>query len=455
MKHRAFAALAALAALAAGASTAAAQEAQDPAMPEVFSMRERADVIDRILRERLDTVVPMLMREQGVNMWVMIAREYNEDPVVKTMLPARWLNARRRTILIFFDPDPASGDGAIERIAVSRYAVGDLFEAAWVPEEQPDQWARLAEIIAERDPARIAVNVSSLHALADGMTATQYREMRDALPPRYRDRIVETHELGVGWLETRTPAEMALYPDIVRMAHAIIAEGFSENVITPGETTADDVVWWYRDRIREAGFTTWFHPSVSIQRNEAALADMETFHGEADTVIRPGDLLHVDFGITYLRLNTDTQHHAYVLRPGERDAPAGLKAGLAAANRVQDILISEFRAGDTGNEILARALARVRDEDLGGTIYSHPIGYHGHAAGASIGFWDNQEADPRGEHPLRPNTAWSIELNAIRPVPEWGGQEVRFALEEDAYFDGEAVRFIDGRQDRFHLIPRR
>ncbi len=415
------------------------------AMPEILPLRERARVQDAWLAERLDTVVPRLMREQGFDMWVLIAREYLEDPVMSTMLNATSMRARRRTILVFYDP----GRGRpVERLTVSRYGLAGLFQPSWDPDRQPDQFRRLAALIAERNPRRIAINVSPHTAFADGLTHSQYEAFMAALPQRYRSRVRPTDELAVGWLETRTPAEMGRYPEIVRIAHAIIAEGFSDRTIAPGRTTAADLQWWYRERIAALGLATWFHPSVAIFRRGAA----EPLDGDA--VIQPGDMLWTDFGITYLGLNTDTQQLAYVLRPGERDAPAGLRAGLADANRAQDLLLASFRTGLSGNEILAAALARTRAAGINATIYSHPLGPHGHGAGAAIGFWDNQNADPRGAHRLRPDTAWSIELNVRRAVPEWDGQLVEFRLEDDAFFDGRQVRWLDGRQTRFHLIRR-
>ncbi len=419
------------------------EEEAAPSLPPVLSLRERAKLEDAWLERRLDTVVPRLMRENGVDMWVMIAREYLEDPVVATMLDAESMHARRRTILVFFDPDRGR---PVERLTVSRYGIGGFFKAAWDPQQEPDQWRRLGAIVAERDPKRIAINSSALTAFADGMTLSQYEGLLAALPERLRGRVVRTDSLAVGWLETRVPEEMAVYPSIVRLAHAIIAEAFSSKVIVPGKTRADDVVWWMRERVAGLGLAAWFQPSVAILRKgEAGML-------EGDAVIRPGDMLWTDFGITYLGLNTDTQHLAYVLRPGETDAPQGLKRGLAAANAVQDALTSSFEAGRTGNEILAAARARALAAGLKPSIYSHPIGFHGHGAGSSIGFWDNQAADPRGEHRLRADTAWSIELSARARVPEWDGQEVEFRLEEDAFFDGRTVRYLNGRQSRFHLV---
>lgn len=432
----------------------AAGERADPEVPAILSLREQAQIRDDWLVRRLQDVVPMLMRREGIDMWLLIAREYNEDPVVETMLPATWLAARRRTVLMFND---RGHDEGVEMLSASRYPVGESFEAAWSPEDQPDQWQRIAELVAERNPATIAVSRSVIFPLADGLSASEEQALVEALGERYASRLVSGQNLALGWLETRIAEEMAVYPNIVRIAHAIVAEGFSEKVITPGITTTADVVWWYRERIRELGLDTWFHPSVSIQRAGEDEKPMTTmFAGrKPDPLILPGDLLHVDFGISYLGLNTDTQHHAYVLRPGENDAPQGLKAGLTAGNRVQDILISKFTVGESGSDLFRAARSQAIGEGLDATIYSHSLGFHGHGAGPWIGQWDDQEVTPpQGEYPVHANTAWSIELNVRRAVPEWNNKMIRFMSEEDAYFDGENVRFLDGRQEALHLIPR-
>ena len=414
-----------------------------PAFPPILTLRERAKVIDTLLADRLDIVIPRLMAEQQTDTWVLVAREHLEDPVVATLLDAKSLHARRRTILVFFDP---GGGMPIERLSVSRYGLGGLFKPAWNPDREPDQWKALAALIAERNPRRIAVNISALTAFGDGLTVSQNAGMMAALSPELSSRVVSGEALSVGWLETRTPKEMAIYPGIVRLAHAIIAEGFSAKLIKPGVTTTDDVVWYWRERMARLGLDTWFHPSVGVQRQGAKGVL------EGDTVIQKGDLLWCDFGITYLRLNTDTQHLAYVLKDGETDAPAGLKAGLAAANRVQDALTSSFAVGLTGNEVLAAARAKAIAAGLTPSIYSHPLGYHGHGAGPAIGFWDNQNGDERGSFKVHSNTVWSIELTATAPVPEWGGQSVAFRAEEDAFFDGKQVRYLDGRRTALTVI---
>ncbi len=419
----------------------------------ILPMQERAAVIDRWLTNRVQLVLPELMRRAGIDMWVIISREYNEDPVIRTFLPSTWQSARRRTILLVYDP----GDGQeLETLAVARYAVGEMFQQSWDKEIHGEQWARLASLIEERNPRRIGLNFSATFALADGISHTEFGLFRDAIPERFHDRIASAENLAIGWLETRTEEEMVTYQQIVRIAHEILAEGLSEKVIQPGITTTSDVVWWYRDRIRELKLTTWFHPSVSIDRADEPEVDMKAALAaeDDDEIIMPGDLLHVDFGITYLRLNTDTQQHAYILKPGETDAPEGLHHALARGNRLQDILTGNFITGRSGNEILARTLEQAKDEGITASIYTHPIGFHGHAAGPTIGLWDQQGGVPgRGDYPLHPNTAHSIELYAETPVDSWG-KDVRISLEEDAFFDGEKTWYIDGRQRELLLVPR-
>lgn len=441
--------IALLAAIMAAATAAHGQETSE--YPSVLPMQERAALRDIWLEERLNTIIAPLMRERDVDMWVLLAREYNEDPVLATMLPADWMSARRQTILVFFD----NGE-TVERLAVSRYAIGNLFKGVWVPEEQPDQWKSLADLIADRAPRKIAINTSNTFALADGLSHSQYERFLSALEPQWQDRIVSDPALAIGWLERRLPEEMAQYPHIVGLAHAIIHEGLSSKTIIPGKTTANDLKWWFRNKIRAMGVTTWFHPSISIQRASPdgnGTEMLALFDPNMAQAIHPGDLIHLDFGIKYMGLNSDTQHHAYVLKSGETDAPKGLKQALAVGNRLQDILTDNFKTGLSGNAVLAASRATAIEEGIEPWIYTHPIGYHGHGAGATIGLWDQQGGvEGRGDYPVMANTAWSIELSALVPIPEWNGQKVRIMLEEDAYFDGQSVRYIDGRQTAFHLI---
>ncbi|HEY5918160.1 MAG TPA: M24 family metallopeptidase [Chryseolinea sp.] len=416
--------------------------------PAILSQRDQARVIDEVLDDRLKNLLPSLMRREGFDMWVVISREYNEDPVIKTMLPATWLAARRTTMLVMYYP---GGGNEMEYLAVARYDVGKIFKRAWDPEHQPDQWAQLAKIIRERNPKKIGINKAEHYGHADGLTANDHEQLLKALDPKLHGKLASAERLAVAWLETRSEKEMALYPQICRIAHEIIREGFSDKVIQPGVTTTDDVIWWYREKIKELKLDTWFHTSVSIQRNES---DVLFTKRPQPVVIMPGDLLHVDFGITYLRLNTDTQQHAYVLRPGETDAPDYLKKAMQTGNKLQDILTGNFQIGSTGNKILADSRKQAIEKGITPSIYTHPIGYHGHAAGTTIGQWDMQNGVPHtGDYTLHTNTAYSIELNVTTQIAEWK-KEIQIKLEEDGFFDEAGkFRYIDGRQTELIIIP--
>ena len=428
--------------------------AQLPAdLPLVLPERERAAVVDDILADRLDNLLPELMRRSGLDMWIVIGREYNEDPVLETMLPSTWLSARRRTILVFYD---RGGDEGVEKIAIARYNVGKLLQGAWDIDVYPDQYDALAEIVRSRDPQRIGINRSEYFALADGLTSSEFETLSRKLPAPYAARLESAAELAVSWLETRSEKELALYPMIAHMGHVLLQEGLSERHIHPGITTTTDVEWALRQLVTDAGLETWFHPSVSVQRADRGNQEfLRSFSRRPeDDVILPGDLLHVDFGITYLRLNTDQQQHFYVLRPGETAVPEELQAAFANANRLQDILTDNYATGRSGNEILELSLKQARDEGLTASIYTHPIGLHGHAAGPTIGMWDQQGGVPgNGDYRLAPNTAYSIELFAATEVPSWG-KLVRIMLEEDGVWDGERFWYLDGRAKGIQVVPR-
>ena len=447
-------ALLAFATLLLAATPAAAQERP------LGTLREQAAVQQEWLGLRLERVLPRLMRQHGVQMWIVPAREYNEDPVFWALVSPTTMAARRRTIYVFCDRGPERG---VERIAIGGTSQGGLYRVVRDPQAAvgtagttrrpaepygPEQWRLLTPIVRECDPRAIAVNVSATHAFSDGLTAGEQGPLLEAVPEPYRARVVHRELLPLQYLEERIPEMLPKYVEMQRVVHAVISEAFSERVITPGETTTDDVVWWMRQKVNDLGLGTWFQPSVSVQRAGVEMGD------SAAPVIRRGDVLHCDFGITALGLNTDTQHMGYVLREGEADAPAGLYAALRRGNRLQDILMGEMRPGLTGNEVLRATLAKMRAEAIDGTVYTHPVGDRGHGAGPLIGLWDRQEGVPgRGDVPLRPNTWFSIELQATTPVPEWGGQPVRMGLEEDAYLDGDGNRrWVLARQERFHLV---
>ncbi|QJR38333.1 M24 family metallopeptidase [Gemmatimonas groenlandica] len=411
----------------------------------------------------MERTLPALMRREGVDMWVVPMREYAEDPVFTAITSPTTFAARRRTIYVFFD----RGAAGIERIALGGTSQGNVFKAVRSMKPVPapaagsrgnersaelwgdEQWNVLKQVIDERKPKKIAVNTSRTFAFADGLTSGERDGMLQALGPALAAKVVPAEALAVDMIASRQPEEEAMYRELNRVAWEIIQEAFSSKVITPGVTKADDVLWWMRQRVNDLGLSTWFQTSVEVQRQFGS----PELVGVNPTILK-GDVLHCDFGITALGLNTDTQHMAYVLRDGETDVPAGLKKALLASNRLQDITISELKPGRTGNEVLAASLKRMRDEKIDGTLYSHPIGLHGHGAGALIGLWDYQDGVPgRGDHKVIPGMWYSIELQATTPVPEWNNQQVRSAQEEDVIIDASGkVRWAFGRQSTFHIV---
>jgi Xaa-Pro aminopeptidase len=414
----------------------------------VLPLKERAKVMESIQEERFTTLLPQLMEAHQIDAWVLITREYNEDPVVKTMLPPTWLNARRRTILVF-TRNPKTGE--VKRAAITRYPFGRLIPSAWKKEEQPDQMKALADYLRQNNPRSIGINTSVHYGIADGLAKTDYDLLMEALPKQLKSRVVSATPLAVSWIETRTPTEMTIYRQLVEITHSIIAEAFSTEVITPGVTTTDDVVWWMREKVNALGLKTWFHPTIDVQRNEES--DLYAFDGKSKfDIIQPGDLVHCDFGITYLGLNTDCQELAYVLKTNETAAPDYLQTALLEGNNVQDLFTQAFKKGRTGNETLALALEAGKKAGYRPQIYTHPLGSYGHSAGTTFGMWDAQEGVPgSGDWPLHENTVYAIELNTKVYLEAWK-KDVRVMLEEAGYFGPEGFSYVNKRQTNLHLI---
>ena len=413
----------------------------------VLSWRERPAVENRILEDRLATLLPKLMEETDIDLWLVMAREYAEDPVYFTLVPQPTFAARRTTMLLFY-----RGPEGFQRLSVNRYPLGEPYETAWAGGDLDEQWQALADLIAELDPQRIGINVSRDWPVADGLRRGLHERLLEVLTPSLAERLVPAEDLVVRWVETRTPEEVTLYTHVVGLARQVIAEAFSPRVITPGATHTDDVAWYIRERFAELGLPVWFQPYVNLQRpGEPCEAD-NPFCGISG-VIQAGDVLHTDVGICYLKLCTDTQEMGYVPRVGETTVPAGLVAALAVGNQWQDDLTDAYETGRSGNDILAGSLRANQRRDVIASTYTHPIGFYGHAPGPTIGMWDNQGETPvRGDWPLYPMTAYAIEGNIKATVPEWDGQYVQIKLEQSALYDGERVVYLAGRQTEWHLV---
>jgi hypothetical protein len=407
--------------------------------PTILSFKERARIKREITRDRLKNLLPGLMAREKIDLWIITSREGNEDPVFKTLM-----GVRRRTMLAFHHNRKTG--------KVKQYRIGK--RGTWYKKDIPYnevetyQWKRLAGLVEELKPERIAINVSPVFREADGMSHTEYTALTGALPAKYHKNLVTDGHMAVAWIEARTEREIVIYRNICRIAHDIIAEALSDKVVHPGVTTTEDIRWWFKEKTASLKLESLFG-YMDIQRQA-----LNKSAGVKTNVIIPGDLLHIDYGLRYLGLCTDTQQNAYVLKPGETDAPKGLKNALAVGNRLQDILTANFKVNRTGNDILLRSLKQARGEGIKGSIYCHPIGFFLHASGPVIGMWDMQgKVKGTGDYPLHYNTAYAIELKVKVYVPEWK-KEVYMMLEEDAVFTREGVRYIDGRQTELFLIPR-
>jgi Xaa-Pro aminopeptidase len=445
------------------ASPVAAQTANRP----FGTLRELSVMQQEWLKQRLDTFLAPLMRKHGIDMWVIPMREYMEDPVFNALAAPETFAARRRTIYVFFDKCAATGapvvPSCVERIALGGTSQGGVFEARRSTQQAAgdvgrgqqaelwgdEQWQALKAVIEERDPRIIGINRSTVFAFSDGLTSGELQGMSAALGEKWTSKFKNAEALPLEMIASRLPGEEAFFEKMNALVWSMTQEMFSSKTITPGTTKTSDLVWWWRQRVNDLGMDTWFQPSVSVQRQGKTAEQLGS-----DPVIERGDVLHCDVGITVARLNTDTQHNAYVLREGETDAPEGLRRALANANALQDITISELRPGRTGNEILSASLARMKAQKITGTLYSHPVGLHGHGAGPLIGLWDYQNGVPgRGDAKVIPSMWYSIELQATTPVPEWGGQPVRMAQEEDVIIDAAGkVRWAHKRQDKLFLV---
>lgn len=426
-------------------------------MPAVLTMRERARRIQANLEARLALVLPKAMREAGIDMWIILCQEDNLDPAYTTLIPMdSWCPILQ--MLVFHD----RGDSGIEGINISGTDTRDLYTRPYRGQKPEEQWPILTRLIEERAPRRIGINIGSVQWAAGGLTQNLYRQLLATLPAGYRDRLVSAEPLVVTWLATLTDSDVEAFRHVVEVAKAIIARCYSREAIEPETSTTADLEWFYWQTCADLGLEVSFRPFFTIHRSPASCAE----HDPADRIIRPGDLLHCDVGIKYLRLNSDHQQWAYVLQDGETDAPAGAQALLQSAHRLQDIFMGEFRRGLTGNELLARILARARAASSPPTprgrasegvpeprVYSHSLGYFLHEPGPLIGLpWEQERCQGRGDVPLDYGQAFTMELSVTDAMPEWDCARLRMSVEEDVVFTKDGCHLLGPRQERLHVV---
>ncbi len=420
--------------------------------PSVLPIRDRARLVLDITRKRLETLVPRFMRETGFDMWIVACNEDNLDPVFETMIPyENWCPITQ--IVVFYDRGPEKG---VERINVSRTNMQGLFvngwdAAAFDAKKGEGQWEAFGRIVKERNPKRIGLNEGEVQWAAGGLTVALKKRILEAAGPERASRFVSAEPLATLWSETLLPEEVEIQERAAAISHAIIAEMFSNRTITVGQTTPEDLRYFYWQRAADLGLKVSFSPFVSVR---ARSPETLTAFGKDDKAIRPGDILHCDVGVKYMRWNSDHQELAYVLKPGETEAPEGLRKLMAETNRLQDVYCGEFQTGLTGNELLGRILSKARAAGIPNPrVYSHSLGLFLHEPGPLIGLpWEQVNNPGRGDVKLVPWSVFTVELSVTGRVPEWGGFEFRLPLEQDVLFTGAKTLFLDGRQTSFHLV---
>jgi len=410
----------------------------------ILPIREQERVKDVWLGERLDTVLKESMIISGLDMWVVVSKEYNEDPVMKTLYPAANDSSRRQTILVFCHNKEHD---SVERYAICapHPALRAFYQFYWKRQEET-QWESLRRLMDEKNPAAIGVNRSGHIPVSDGLTSSIYEELRREIGEKHAERLVSAEMLVMNWFFTRCESEMIAYPHIAEITRSLTKRALSNEVIHPGITTTDDVVFWIRQEVEELGLRTSFYTTVDIQRQG------ETIDRLSGVTIMPGDVVHLDFGIEYLGLSTDTQQLAYVLLPGESDAPEGLKRALQTALRFEDIILAEFRPGRSGNEVFRSSIRQAESEGIQAMLYSHPVGNHCHEAGPTIGLYSQQSEIPfHGELMLKDRTAYAMEFNIKQHIPEWGHETYMYLEQPIAIMRDQAI-YLTNRQEAFHLI---
>jgi Xaa-Pro aminopeptidase len=410
--------------------------------------RERARLHDQIVLKKLDTVLGPAMRANDIQLWIVLTREYNVDPVFPFVTPDGTYPGGRNAYVF------VEGGGARpERIVIGshQWKQGAPFYDRVIAARGQAVGEELRKLVEQHRPRRIGVNMAAQTSAADGLTASMKDYLAEALGPEYSKRLVSSERLVIDYLDTRLPEEEALFREAAEVTRRIWEEAFTSRVITPGKTTVGDVLWFIRQRCADHNVGIWFRPDIRVQRRGMKFDPSEVPPDEF--VFERGDVLHLDFGIVYLDFSTDYQKHAYILREGETDVPAGLQRALENTNRLQDILLAEMTPGRTGEEVYTASMERAKAAGLNAMIYSHSIGNYGHFVGTAIGsFTTGATRGLRGQLPLRPGSYTSIELNTRTAVPEWDGQDVFIMMEDDAALTPQGMRFFIPRQTRWYLV---
>ena len=403
---------------------------------KIRSLKEQYAIKDQCLKERLEIILPQVMEDADVDMWIVASKEYHEDPTFKAMVPAEYLTARRITMFAF----SKEADG-IHRYSLSMpdKSVAKFYESKWQFGKE-DQMVALKRLIEEKDPKRIALNMSKEFAVCDGFSIGLYHMFKESLGEDIMNKMVNDDLLAMKFMEIRTPTELKLMPEVMSVAHDIMERMYTTDVIKPGITTTNDLEWFMKEEVNKLGLTYWFEPTMDLQRKNGDESRYDS------CVIQKGDLLHCDFGIYYMNMCTDTQRLGYVVNDDEDTMPQYLLDGMKVGNRFQDIVRENMIVGRTGNEVFEAAMKQAKEEGIQAMLYSHPCNMYGHGPGPTIGLFSNQNAIPvKGDVKLSNNTVYALELNV--KVDDY-----YYFLEETVALTDDGVNFLYKDRDKITFI---
>ena len=403
---------------------------------KIRSLKEQYAIKDQCLKERLEIILPQVMEDADVDMWIVASKEYHEDPTFKAMVPAEYLTARRITMFAF----SKEADG-IHRYSLSMpdKSVAKFYESKWQFGKE-DQMVALKRLIEEKDPKRIALNMSKEFAVCDGFSIGLYQMFKESLGEDIMNKMVNDDLLAMKFMEIRTPTELKLMPEVMSVAHDIMERMYTTDVIKPGITTTNDLEWFMKEEVNKLGLTYWFEPTMDLQRKNGDESRYDS------CVIQKGDLLHCDFGIYYMNMCTDTQRLGYVANDDEDTMPQYLLDGMKVGNRFQDIVRENMIVGRTGNEVFEAAMKQAKEESIQAMLYSHPCNMYGHGPGPTIGLFSNQNAIPiKGDVKLSNNTVYALELNV--KVDDY-----YYFLEETVALADDGVNFLYKDRDKITFI---
>ena len=428
-----------------------------PAMPELLGMRAQYEVRLEWLAEKRALLLGQ-MREHGIEMWIVVSEEFHSDPALPYVAPPVHY-ARRRDVMVFVD-------GGDERLAA--------YSDYWRPTEDfrrffdPLPAARNARGIQDTrtglqalweryDPATIGLAIGGNRGHDSSLTHDSYQFLADALGPAAESRFVSAATLIEDVFDTRLPSELEHYRALVLATDVIAQTALSNVVITPGETRAEDIKWFFEETIAELGVggVPWFEIHVAVQRFDPDAGEMIPYVHPSpdDLVFQRGDIIHLDCGFDYLGFASDWQKVAYILRDGEDDLPGGLRTALRNANQVHEAFASAPRPGMTGWGATLAIAAELDGVDFLPSLYSHPIGYHGHALGPAINARNmDLSSPPVWDSHLRDGAYRSIEFSATTAIPEFGGGTVTIPMEDDGYLTPDGYEYFRPYQTEWYLI---